>query len=70
MSTEQRLTCLFLINGMKSVVHANKFHSDKCGLNHGPPSLCLNRGDHVTVSLCPLRELCPAPVHISPPQAE
>lgn len=36
---------------MKSVVHTNRFHSDKCGLNYDPPSCCLNRGDHVTVSL-------------------
>lgn len=31
---------------------------------------CLNRGDHVSVSFCPLHELCPAPVHISTPWGE
>lgn len=44
----------WVLKCMKSVVHTNRFHSNKCGLNYDPPSCCLNRGDHVTVSLCPL----------------
>lgn len=55
---------------MNGIVQTSTFHSDKCLFIMAQllaEGYCLNRGDHVSVSFCPLHELSPAPVHISTP---